>query len=167
MKKLTRTWTLPCSAARYWDIFSDEAYSRALYLEGLRFKDFRVLAGDPSARRLYLSPRINAPGPVQKLMGDSFAYEQHGRLDRAAGLWSWKMVHPGGKKGMVSSEGTIRVIDAGAGQCTRSDEVTITGNVFGVGGLIESAAESELKSSWDAELAFFKTWLAAHTQETA
>lgn len=162
MKTLTRTFELDCSAEKFWDVFTDPAYSRALYLEGLSFKDFRVISADPADRKLALAPKLNVPGPVAKLLGDAFAYEQHGRLDRTAGVWTWKMVQPGGKKGIVSSDGTIRVAATGEGRCRRTDEIHATAHVFGLGGIIESSVEKELLASWDAELAFFRRWLATH-----
>jgi hypothetical protein len=162
VKKLTRTWELECSSERFWDVFTDPEYSRALYLEGLHFKDYRVISADPADRKLHLAPKLNVPAPIAKLLGDAFAYEQHGKLDRAAGVWTWKMVQPGGKKGIVSSEGSIRVASTGEGRCRRSDEVNVTGNVFGLGGVIESSVEKELTDSWEAELAFFRRWLATH-----
>ena len=162
VKKLTRSWDLDCSADRYWDVFTDADFSRALYLEGLHFKDYRVINADPKDRKLALVPTVNLPGPVAKLVGDRFAYEQHGKLDRGAGVWSWRMVQPGGGKGIVSSEGTIRITPAGDGKCRRTDEVTVTGNVFGIGGMIESSVEKELEKSWAEEIAFFKKWIATH-----
>lgn len=161
MKRMTQTWSLPCSAETFWKIFFDAEYTRALYLDAFRFNDYRVVSNDGTSRKLYVAPRVNLPGPLAKLAGDKFAYEQHGTLDRARGVFSWKMVHPGGK-GMVSSDGTIRVVDAGDGRCTRTDEVTVTGNVFGLGGLIESSAEKELVASWTTEIEFLKRWIANH-----
>ncbi len=163
MKKLTRSWDLPCTAERFWTLFTDADYGRALYLDGLHFKEYRVISADPADRKLYLVPKINAPAPLAKLLGDKFAYEQHGRLDRAAGVWTWKMVQPSGKKGIVSSSGTIRVVDLGDGQCRRTDEVAVEAHVFGLGGVIESTVEKELFASWDAELGFIKSWLAKST----
>ena len=161
MKQVTQSWTLPCSAERYWDVYLDPDYNRALYLEGLGFQDYQVLHSDDTTRRLRLSPKLNLPGPVAKLVGDKFAYEQHATIDRKAGLWTWKMVQPGepGKKGIVSTSGTIRVTDSAPGQCTRRDEVSVTGNVFGLDGVLESVVEKELHSTWAKEIAFLRSRL--------
>ena len=83
MKQLKQSWQLNCSTERYWRVFLDEEYSRALYLDGFKYRDYRVLLCNASARNLYIAPRLNLPGPVAKLVGDSFAYEQHGTLDGA------------------------------------------------------------------------------------
>lgn len=163
MKQLRQSWGLPCGVDRFWEVFFEDAYSRALYLEGLQFKGYRVISLEETSRKLHLSPKLNVPGPVAKLIGDSFAYEQHGSFDRAAGLFSWRMVQPGdvkGKPGAITSSGTIRVTADGADRCTRTDQVTVSASVFGLAGMIESAMEKELKSSWDTEIAFFKRWIA-------
>ena len=162
MRRLKQSWTLGCDAERFWRVFLDAEYSRALYLDAFRFKSYRVLSSEATARNLHLAPRLNLPGPLAKLVGDSFAYEQHGTLDRPNSLWTWKMVQPGdvkGKAGLVSSSGTICVTDAGAGQCTRTDDVTVTAHLFGLGSLLEATVEKELRTSWDTEIAFLQRWL--------
>ena len=47
----------------------------------------------------------------------------------------------------------------GDAECRRSDEVVIEGKIFGLGGVIESTAEKEVRASWDKERAFFTRWL--------
>lgn len=157
MKKVTESFSLPCSVEKFWQVFFDPAYSKALYLDELKFKDFKVLESSDSARKLRIVPRVNLPGPIANLLGDSFAYEEHGTLDRARGLWTWKMV-PGGKA-LLTTAGTIRVVADGEGKCRRTDEVTVEGKVFGLGGILESTVEKELHSTWPKETAFFKRWL--------
>lgn len=159
MKKVAESFLLPCTIENFWRVFLDADYDKALYLEELQFKDYKVLSWDDKSRKLRLIPRVNLPGPVANLFGDTFAYEQHSTLDRQAGVWSWKMVHPAGSKSFLSTSGTIRIAAVGDAQCRRSDEVAIEAHVFGLGGLIESSVEKELRSSWAKEIAFFKRWL--------
>lgn len=141
MKQITNSWTLPCTPDRYWDLYLDAEYTRALYLDALGFASFQVLHSDSNSRKLLLQPKLNLPAPIAKIVGGAFSYEQHATVDRNTGLWTWKMVQPGDKKGIVSSNGTIRISDAGSGQCTRRDEVFATGNIFGLGGLLEATIE--------------------------
>ncbi len=161
MKQITNSWTLPCTPEQYWDLYLDPEYSRALYLEALGFAAYQVLHSDETSRKLRLSPKLSLPGPLVKIVGDAFSYEQHATIDRKAGVWTWKMVQPGDKKGIVSSNGTIRISDAGGGQCVRRDEVFATGNVFGIGSLLEATVEKEVRATWDKEIAFCKRKLAA------
>lgn len=161
MKQITSSWTLPCSAETYWDLYLNPDYTRALYLEALGFASYQVLHSDDNSRKLRLQPKLNLPGPLAKIVGEAFSYEQHATVDRKAGVWTWKMVQPGDKKGIVSSNGTIRVTDSGPGQCVRRDDVTATGNVFGLGSLLEATVEKEVRATWEKEIAFFKSRVSA------
>ena len=169
MKRVAESFLLPCTTAAFWDLFMDQAYVRSLYLDGLGFKGFEVLALSRDSRRLRIVPKLNVPDVLAKLIGDAFAYEEHGVLDRARSEWTWRMVRPDSARGpdLVSTHGSVRVEPAGDGQCRRQDEVTIEGKLFGLGRLIESAAEKEARSAWAKELPFFTRWVASHDQGTS
>jgi uncharacterized protein DUF2505 len=159
MKTVTASTVLPCSAETFWKTFLDERYTRALFLDELKYKSVDFLELTDSARKLRVSPNINLPGVVQKLVGDTFSYEEHGTLDRAKNEWSWRMVP---KKELVATRGKVRIEPMGDGQCRRNDEVIVEGKIFGLGGVIESTAEKEIRASWDKERAFLTRWLEQH-----
>jgi hypothetical protein len=159
MKTVTSTAVLPCSAETFWKVFLDERYTRALYLDELGFNDFSVLQLTDTARKIRLVPKINLPAVLQKLIGDGFAYEEHGTLDRASNAWTWRMLP---KKELVATRGTVRIEPLGDAQCRRHDEVIIEGKIFGLGGVIESTAEKEVRISSQKELAFLTRWLGEH-----
>lgn len=161
MKTVSESAVLPCTPDAFWKLFLDESYMKALFLECLGMKEFAVLELGDSGRKIRAVPKLNLPAVLQKLIGDSFAYEEHGTLDRARNLWTWKMVQPakaGGKpqKGIVSTQGKMRVEDAGDGQIRRIDEATIEAHVFGIGGMIESTVEKEVRAAWAKEYAFVR-----------
>ncbi len=166
MKTITETFSLPATADRVWALLLDESYLRPLYLGELGFDAFTVLAITESSRKLRLTPRLSLPGPLQKLLGDKFTYEDHGTLDRAAGLWTWRMVQPadadGGKSksGLVTTHGTIRLSPDGDGRTKRTDTITAEAHVFGLGGLIESTVEKETRASWTKEIAYLRRRLS-------
>jgi hypothetical protein len=163
MKVVTRSFELPCSPEKFWQVFLDPEYARALYLDELRFKSFTVLELSESARKVRIVPRINLPGPLAKLVGDGFAYEEHGTLDRAASVWTWRMVQPAGVGGKpkIATHGTVTAEALGDG-CLRTDRAHIEASVFGLSGLIESTVESEIVASWGKEIPFFHRWLKTH-----
>ncbi len=162
VKTVTKTMSIPCTAERLWGLFFDERYMRALYLEGLGFKDFRVIEMTEPTRKLAIKPAMSLPGPVERVIGDSFRYEEHGTLDRERGVWTWAMVQPPDVKNkpVVTTRGTIRVVQDGDAACRRTDTVDIEARMFGIGGLIESSVEKELEKSWTKELTFIRAWLA-------
>lgn len=154
MRRLTESVTFECSTDRYWELFWDDAVAKRLFLEGLSFRAFSVLEKGEKDRRLKLQPKMNLPGTVEKLLGPSFAYEEIGTLDRTRNEWSWKMKSPLGDK--LRTEGTIRVEAQGEGRIKRTDNVVIESTVFGLGGVIESSAEKELRAAWPKEFAFWR-----------
>jgi hypothetical protein len=166
MKTVSTSVVLPCSPDTFWRTFLDERYMRAIFLEELEFKEYNVLELTETSRKIRAVPKVKLPSVIEKLVGDSFAYEEHGTLDRAKNEWTWKMVPPTNldpkkkpRKEIVSTRGTVRVEPAGEGKCRRTDEVQVEAHMFGVGGLIESTVEKELRASWAKEFAFLTRWL--------
>lgn len=166
MKTLTNSVVLPCARDTFWKIYLDPEYVKALYLGELGYRGLEVLEATQSTRKLRVTPKVNLPGPVEKLIGDSFTYEDHGTLDRTTHVWTWSMVQPkpppGGKarSSVVTTRGTVRVDAIGENQCRRTDELVIEGHVFGLGGIIESSAEKETRAAWAKEYPFLERWIA-------
>jgi hypothetical protein len=158
MRSISSSHVFSCDSDTFWKAFFDEAYGRALYLEELQFRSFAVLEQTPTTRRMRITPKMNLPGPVEKLLGDSFAYEEQGTFDKAKNVFHWKMV-PSALKDKLFTSGTITVEPAGEGKVKRTDSVSIEAKVFAVGGLIEQSAEKEMRAGWEKERKFLERWL--------
>ena len=166
MKTSTASAVLPCTPDTFWASFLDEAYLRALYLDELESRAFDVLAISDASRKLRIVPKMKLPAPVAKLIGDSFAYEEHGTLDRVSGEWTWRMVQPANldpkskpRKDAVTMHGTARIEPSGDGHCRRTDTFSIEAKIFGLGSLIESTIDKELQRARAKEYAFLTRWL--------
>lgn len=166
MKTVTASVVLPCARDTFWRAYLDPEYARALYLGELQYKGLDVLETTEGSRKLRVVPKLNLPGPIERLIGDSFAYEDHGTLDRARHEWTWRMVQPaqlapGAKPrpNVVTTRGVVRVESLGDRQCRRTDELVIEAHVFGLGGLIESSAEKEARAAWAKEFPFLTRWV--------
>lgn len=166
MKTSTASVSLPCTPEVFWRVYLDPAYVRALYLGELGYKAFDVLEVTDSSRKLRVVPKLNMPAPIESLLGDSFAYEDHGTLDRARNVWTWRMVQPAvldpkakPRRDVVTTRGTVRVEATGDRQCRRTDELVIESKIFGLGGLIESSAEKEARAAWAKEFPFLTRWI--------
>lgn len=159
MRKATSTTTFDCDVETFWKTFLSEEYNRKFYLEELKFRAFDVVSQTETERHLRVVPTLNMPKPVMKVLGDSFGYEEEGRLDKATNTWHWKMI-PNTMAEKLKTSGTVKVEAAGEGKCRRTDEVTLEAKIFGVGGLIESSTEKEVRAAWDAEAVFMKRYLA-------
>lgn len=155
MKNLSHVAVYPCTRETFWKTFLSPDYARALYLDVLGFRSLDVIETSETTRKIRVVPRVPLPGPLEKLFGD-FSYEDHGTLDREKHLWTWRMVPPPGAKPAVTTRGVTRLEAVGETECRRIDDLTIEGHVFGIGGLIESAAEKEARAGWDKEDAYLK-----------
>lgn len=158
MKKISSTQTFDCDADTFWKMFFDREYNKKLYLEGLGFKQFEIIEITDSGRKMRGVPKMTLPGPVAKLLGDSFGYEEIGTFDKANNLFKWKML-PNTMKDKLSTEGSVKIEPAGDGKVKRTSTAQFEAKVFGVGGMLESTAEKEMTSSWDKEAAFTRNWL--------
>jgi len=166
MKTSTASALLPCTPETFWAAFLGESYLSALYLEELQYRAFAVIEIGETSRKLRIVPKMRLPAPVARLIGESFAYEDHGTLDRARSEWTWRMVQPANldptskpRKDVVTMHGTVRVQAAGDGRCRRTDDFSIEAKMFGLGGLVESSVEKELRSARAKECAFLKRWV--------
>jgi hypothetical protein len=166
MKTSTTSALLPCAPETFWAAFLNESYLEALYLDELGYRAFAVIEIGETSRKLRIVPKMKLPAPVAKLIGDSFAFEDHGTLDRAKGEWTWRMVQPANldsktkaRKGVVTMHGTVRIEVSGDGHCRRTDNFSIEAKIFGLGSLIESSIEKELRSARTKEYAFLMRWL--------
>lgn len=167
MRNATESFELPCPPEQFWRVYLDPEYVRALYLGALGYRACEVLEVTDSSRKLRVVPKMNLPRPIESLLGDGFAYEDHGSLDRAKNEWTWRMVQPKEldprakpRRDVVTTRGTIRVTATGEGRSRRTDELVIEAKLFGVGGMIEAVAEKESRAAWAKERALLATWLA-------
>jgi hypothetical protein len=158
MKKVSVITTMDCDADGFWKLFFDREFNQKLYKEGLGFKSYDILDMTETSRRTKGVPAMKLPGPVAKLLGDSFGYEENGTLDKASGIYRWKMT-PNTMVDKLFTSGSVKIESAGEGKVKRTSEASIEAKMFGVGGLLEGTAESEMRASWEKETAFMSRWI--------
>ena len=124
MRKPTASYTLECDVDTYWEIFLDEAFTKELHSQQLGTRELEVLEQTDTTRRLRVAPKLSMPKAVQKLLGDSFVYEEQGTLERDTNTWRWKIV-PNTMTDKLSTFGTFRLEPLAGGKCKRHDEATI------------------------------------------
>jgi len=161
MKNVTAEHDIACSPETFWKLFFDKAFNDELYLKVLKCDHFEILEQSDRTRRLRVSPKVSVPGPLKKLMGDGFSYEEVGTFDQAKSTWSYEVL-PDTLKNKLTNKGTVRCVPAGDGKCKRLDDMVIEAKVFGVGGLIESTTEKQVREAWDLASSFTNEWVAKH-----
>jgi hypothetical protein len=161
MKKVTVTTMMDCDVDGFWKLFFDREFNTQLYTVGLDFNSYEIVEMSDSHRRTKGVPKMKLPGPVAKLLGDSFGYEENGTLDKATNLYRWKMT-PNTMTDKLFTSGSVKIESAGEGKVRRISEASIEAKMFGVGGLLEGTAEGEMRASWEKENVFMNRWLREH-----
>jgi hypothetical protein len=162
MVKLTVTHEIRCDADTFWKTFFDERYNEKLFLDHLGYAEHRIADKRETdaeiVRKVVAKPKLSMPGPIARLIGDNFRYTEEGVFDKAARIWRFKVV-PSVQADKVRTEGTVRAEPAGEGRVRRVADVTIEAKIFGVGGLVESSSEKQVRQSMDEGAAFMNRYL--------
>ena len=148
----------------FWrDVFFDPAYNEALYRKALQFEAFKVIEETQGpdgrrARKMSVTPKIDAPGPIKSLLGDSVSYIEDGHLDLAKPSWVVKVL-----PSKLADKSTIRsemwLERTGPGQSDRVANFDIEVKIFGVGGMFEKFLEKTMRDSYQKAADFTNLWL--------
>jgi Protein of unknown function (DUF2505) len=164
MRKLTITQDIETDVAQHWQLFLDDAFNREQFLEGLRYPSYELIERvetETSIRRtIKVTPRLELPRPVAKLLGDGFGYTDAGTFDKKTQVWK-TVLTPNLLKGKLRSELTVRTEPRGERRCTRICDVIVEANVFAIGGLVESSLESNVRTGWAAAAAYMNKKVVA------
>lgn len=165
MGKFTMTHELRCEPEAFWAAFFDPEFNKQMYLQDLGFPAYEVVEHRETPTEIVHvvagTPKMNVPGPVAKLMGANFSYREEGRFNKATSVWSWKVI-PSAMADKMRHEGTMRIERAGEGKVRRIATIEIEAKIFGIGGLIESSTEKQLREGWDKSAGVLQRWLDAH-----
>ncbi|MBA3548605.1 MAG: DUF2505 family protein [Nannocystis sp.] len=148
----------------FWrDVFFDPAYNEALYREGLHFEAFKVLeeSNPPDGRRtrkLAVKPKLDAPGPIKKILGDSIDYIEDGRLDISRPAWITKVI-PSKLADKVNIHNEFWLERTGPGRSDRVASFDIEVKIFGLGGIFEKFLEKTMRESYQQAADFTNLWL--------
>jgi hypothetical protein len=163
--EFTLTHRFACSVDRFWQLFWDADWTKTLIIEGLGFAtcdiEPTVEAGGKKKRSMRVTPKLDIPAAVAKILGPKLGYTENGQYDLATGLWSYDLVLS------VLSErirmgGQLTVEADGPDRCVRHSKLRCEVSMFGVGGLIEKAAEKNMRDGWEKASAWTVKWLAEH-----
>ncbi len=154
------------SAEGYWSrLFPDPDYHEQLYLEGLGFPAYELLEERREAdgtlhRRIKVTPKTKLPGFLQKLLGGTTSYEEHGRFDPERQTFAFQ-VHMGRLSERATIRGELRTEPEGPDRCRRVCAMEISVRVPGVGRKIERIIEANLRENYAKAAAFTNAWIRA------
>ncbi|NUP10320.1 MAG: DUF2505 family protein [Polyangiaceae bacterium] len=152
-----------CNEETFWQLFFDKEFNDKLYKEGLEFPEYvneeQTETASEIKRRTRGRPKLkNVPGPVAKLLGDKFGYVEAGSMSKQEKVWRWKLT-PSTLAEKMRQEGSLRIEPIGDNKVRRHVEMLIEAKVFGVGGILESTAEKQLRDGWNDSATFMNRWI--------
>jgi hypothetical protein len=163
MGKFTLTHEIKCDVDTFWKTFFDKTFNEKLYRERLGFPAFDITEQRETEtsiiRKAGGQPKMNVPAPVAKLLGSNFRYTEEGTFDKATKVFRFKTI-PSVMSDKIRNEGTVRVEAIGDGKRVRRvTEITVEAKIFGLGGMIESSTEKQMRDGWDASATYMNTYL--------
>ena len=166
MANVTFTHEINCDEATFWELFLDKDFNEKLYKQGLDFPEWSIVEQsetDSEVKRTTKGkPRLkNIPGPVAKILGDSFGYTETGTMDKKTKVWRYKLT-PSTMADKIKQEGVMKIQPAGDGKVKRVVDLVIEAKIFGIGGMLEKTTEAQLRDGWDASATFMNKWIAEH-----
>lgn len=168
MGKFVVVHEIQCDLETFWKTFLEKDFNTKLYSEVLGFPDWRILEQTEDdqqiVRKVSGSPKMDVPGPVAKLIGPGFRYTEEGKLDKAKWIFRWKL-QPSTLADKLFTSGTVRAERIGDTKTRRIAEMTVEAKIFGLGGLIESTMEKQLRQGWDRSGAYMNKYLADRAQQ--
>lgn len=165
MLELTLTHEIDCSPERFWELFLDPAFTREMIVDGLGFASCEIEdiqeRGNKRYRDMRVVPKIDVPAPVAKLLGPRLYYTEHGVFDEDTQVWDHHM-----ELSVLSDRirlgGKVRVEPLGEDRCRRTADLWTEAKIFGIGGVVERAAEKNMRDGWSKGAQWMNRWIKEH-----
>jgi hypothetical protein len=163
--ELTLRHELHCTPERHWKLFFDPEWTRTLILEGLGFNKCEVgplqTHGDTTERSMRVEPKIDVPGPVARLLGPRLGYNEVGKFHEPTQVWTYEL-----RLSVLSEKiqmgGEVTLQPQGDDRCTRTSKLWMRAKIPVIGGMVERAAEKNMRDGWDKSATWINGWLDAN-----
>lgn len=141
METIHISHVLSCSEDTFWSLALDEAFSRALYLDVLGYRDWKQVSVEETPvmiRRVthMTPPQLDLPGVLKKIARTGISYEQVEVFDRSARRMQTDIT-PRSFRDRITIRSTTHTEGLDAGTCKRVCAATLAAKIFPVGGLVE------------------------------
>lgn len=135
-------------------------FFQALYVDHLDF-GYEVLEDDPATgvRRTYITPKVDAPAAIKRVLGDSISFTENGVLknDADGPRYDFHVV-PNKLADKFHISGTLTTPLAGD-VCERVCSFDIKCTIFGIGKLLEGFVQKEVERSYNDSAEFTNRYL--------
>ena len=164
MATFTMRHDLDCDPDTFWRLFFEKDFNEQLF-KALEFPEWKLIDTKETdkeiVRNVKATPKMEAPGPVAKLLGSSFGYDEEGRFDKATKTHKF-IIKPNVMTEKLRNEGTVKCEPRGDGKSTRVVEIIAEAKVFGLSGMIESSFEKSFRTGWQKSADFINKWVKEH-----
>ena len=153
-----------CDVDAFWTNFLDSEAHRTIFTFELGYPSYRVTdstdQGGAVHRRVEITPKLNMPHAVQKIIGERFSYVELGELDR--GVYRFKLLPPPAfRADRATAEGSMRAEATREGFTRRVVELNIDIRMLGLGSMLESFASKAAQDAYAAHASAVNALLAA------
>lgn len=165
--EFTLRHAIDCTPARFWELFLDPDWTRDLFEDGLSFHcDVGPVEESAGVKRrdMRVVPKLELPAAVAKLFGDKLGYTERASLTVATEVWKYELtLNMLAEKIRLGGEMTLEPL--GSDRLTRVSKMWVEAKIFGIGGLVEKAAEKNMRKGWNDSATWINRWLAKHPPE--
>ena len=163
--KFETTHEIDCTTEVFWRTFLDNNFNEQLYKDWLGYPQFSVMAqnetDNEAVRQWIFSPKWDLPGPVSKLVGSPWLIQADGTLDKKTGFWKVKYTSKTmADKIRLEANMRLELVDDKRVRRIIGNDLEV--KIFGIGGLMESSLEKNLRQDSDKTAAFMNKWIAEH-----
>jgi hypothetical protein len=155
-----------CSADAFWkDIIFDEKFNQQLYLDHLKFKEWRMESFDEDEDEIRRTVAVHPvtgdlPKPLAKIAGDNLGYKEKGVFDKKAKRYRFEVI-PNRLANKLTITGEIHVEPRGDDRCERTLDLRVDAKIFGVGSMVEKRIIEDTRQSYDKSHAFSQQYLTS------
>ncbi len=162
MRDFTLVQDIGASVDEHWRTFFDPAFERAI-VAAMKFRHYEIVAHDDTAtaihRKTRAVPRLDAAATVARFFGSSFGYVEDGSFDKQAQIWRARTI-PDTFSDRMHCDMVMELAPAETASTSRRTlRFHIEARVRGIGGMVESAFEKNLRTGWRDSAAFINDWL--------
>lgn len=163
MLNFTLEHEIDCSEDRFWELFLDPDFTRDMIVQGLDFArcDVGPLTdvGTTKTRPMTVTPKLELPAAVAKILGPRLAYDEAGVFHTDARRWRYDL-HLSVLADRIEIGGDVTTKPAGEHKCVRISTHQVNIKVFGVGSMAERAARSNMEDGWNKSAVWMNRRLA-------
>lgn len=167
MRSFTLVQDIAGTVDDHWKAFFDPAFEKAIVV-AMKFRTYEVVERTETETSIHQKtravPKLDAAASVAKVFGASFGYTEEGTFDRASRVWRVRTI-PDTFSDRMHADMVMKVEPSGAAS-KRTLEFTLEARVRGIGGMVESSFEKNLRTGWRDSADFLNGWLRSRRLES-